>query len=157
MKPDESKVASEIRHIGIVVKDIDKAVEYYSKLGLEPFNIRVREPGPGTLGKDYQKLRFAFVSMIGSIKLELIQVVEGQGAFDKTLDAQGESLHHIALVVDGDLNHFDAEILRWTSQGFKIGDHGSGWAYIDFGYNVIIEFISSSLIEVRTRAEKTSK
>ena len=147
MKPDESKVASEIRHIGIVVKDIDKAVEYYSKLGLEPFKIRVREPGPGTLGKDYQKLRFAFVSMIKSIKLELIQVVE----------AQGESLHHIALVVDGDLNHFDAEILRWTSQGFKIGDHGSGWAYIDFGYNVIIEFISSSLIEARTRAEKTSK
>jgi hypothetical protein len=80
--------------------------------------------------------------MIGSMGLELIQVVGGNPFYVPYLKRRGEGIHHVAFIVD-DVN---VEVKKWVPQGISIASRGTGWAYLDFGYDIFIEFISRSRI-----------
>ncbi len=91
-----------IGQVGIVVKDIKKATEYYSNVfGIGPFTIFEFSPEKHWLkGKPMPiKLNIAIAQM-GPVMLELIQPVEGDAPHKWFLEEKGEGLQHLGFIVD---------------------------------------------------------
>ena len=133
-KKDVEKISlSKIVQIGIVVKDVDKAVEYYSKkFNMGPFRVVIaKRSGALVHGKpmDYaQKIAF---TQLGDIQIELMQVIEGRPIQKEFLEEKGEGLHHLCFRVED----LDAEIAKWEKQGIKCIQRskppGPGFAMMD--------------------------
>lgn len=133
-------------HVGAVVKDLDKAIEYFQSLGIGPF---IANPSKvATDRKVYGKpanikLKGA-EAHLGPIKFELIQPVEGESVQKEFLMNKGEGVNHIGFIVDD----LDKEVTKLEEKGFKVISSGKippsgGFAYV--GTNkvggVVIELI----------------
>lgn len=106
-------------HIAIVVKDIQKAVDFYSKaFGLEFEEIAEHALPPDviTRGKPTPyTMRVSFAQM-GPIRLEVVQVVEGECIYTEFLKEYGEGIHHLGFEV-ADL---EKEVANAESQGLEL-------------------------------------
>lgn len=82
---------SHIEHIGIAVKNLETAIDFYEKvLGLTCYNIEeVAE----------QKVRIAFF-LVGDTKIELLESTDPEGPIGKFIEKRGEGIHHLAFSVD---------------------------------------------------------
>ncbi len=81
-----------ISQIGVVVRNMQKAVGYYSeRFGIGPFTVYDSVPDKYWFrGKpSYMKLRQG-KAILGGIELELIQPLEGESPFHEVLETQGE-------------------------------------------------------------------
>lgn len=92
-----------ISQIAIVVRDIDAALETYTRvLGWGPWN--VYEHRPPSLHDTYLHGEATEYTMIGAethvgpIVVELLQPAEGPSIYKEWLDEHGEGLHHIAVM-----------------------------------------------------------
>ncbi len=106
-----------ISQIGIVVRDMGKAVEYYEGFfGLGPWTVYDSTPDRYWYrGKpSHMKLRQG-KAMLGGIELELVQPLEGESTFHEFLEAQGEGLHHLAFYTDD----YDGMVGKFEAAGFK--------------------------------------
>jgi methylmalonyl-CoA/ethylmalonyl-CoA epimerase len=82
---------SHIEHIGIAVKNLETAIEFYEKvLGLTCYSIEEVAD---------QKVRTAFF-MVGQTKIELLESTEPDGPLGKFIEKRGEGIHHIAFSVE---------------------------------------------------------
>ena len=82
---------SHIEHIGIAVKSLDDAINFYEKiLGLKCYNIEVVAE---------QKVRTAFFQ-VGQTKIELLESTDPEGPVGKFIEKRGEGVHHLAFAVD---------------------------------------------------------
>lgn len=127
MKGNEEKKSSfsEIKQVGVVVKDISKAIDYYSSLGIGPFRTLPSGGVPHYLGKkirgkpaDYtMEIR---VAQVGLVELELIQPLEGDSIQKEFLEKKGEGINHLGFFVDD----IDEEEARLTKQGFRVLANG---------------------------------
>jgi methylmalonyl-CoA/ethylmalonyl-CoA epimerase len=80
-----------VHHIGIAVKDIDKAAKFYvDNLGLRR--------GKTLELKEFQ-VKIAFIP-IGETTIELLEATDPTGTIAKHISEKGEGLHHICLEVD---------------------------------------------------------
>ena len=80
-----------IDHIGIAVRDIDKALNIYKGIfGLELEKIELVED---------QKVKIAFLP-IGSSKLELLEPVDPESPVFNYIEKNGEGIQHIAFTVN---------------------------------------------------------
>ena len=115
------KLFSKVDQIGVVVRDMDKAVEYYQSLGIGPF-----EPLPKSdaverkyFGKPIDptsvKLKIQ-VAQMGPVQLELIQPIEGDSVFMDFLKTKGEGINHLAFWVDD----IDKEEARLVEKGLPL-------------------------------------
>jgi len=117
-----------IDQLGIVVRDVDKVTESWSKLlGIGPWNYTEMETTDKAGRK--AKTRIAFAN-IGSLQIELIQSVEGRTFYADFLEKHGEGIHHLGVRVDD----VDTEAMNLIKQGVKIlfGRRGR-FAYMDTG------------------------
>jgi methylmalonyl-CoA/ethylmalonyl-CoA epimerase len=94
----------EICQIGIVVRDLQKAVDnYWATLGIGPWQIVRMEPPilrEVTLrGKPIEASMLAAIAQSGSIQLELIQPLEGPSIWKEFLETKGVGLHHVQSLV----------------------------------------------------------
>ena len=130
-------------HIGVVVKDLYKTIEFLSSTcGLGPWKTLDFSQGKDDLlvGEPYrQKVAFA---KLGSITLELIQHLEGPGIFTQFLENQGEGLEHIAFSV----SNWGERVSKLKEQGCKMvlgGTYeGKHWCYFDTKPGgIMIEFM----------------
>ena len=139
-------------HMAVVVRDMDKAVEYYQSLGIATFqpefmldsstysDYKVFGKTPDTIDKT--RMRFVQIS---SFQLELVQPVEGETIYKEFLKSKGEGVHHIAYIVDD----LEGETAKLAKKGIPVitrvyrGSTGAGFAYFDIRKvgNVIIELI----------------
>lgn len=106
-----------VSHIGVVVRDMDKAVDYYSSVfGIEPFTVYEFVPDKHWFmeGLSYLKLLLG-KAMWGDIELELIQPREGKSLHKDFLETQGEGLQHLGFFVADYDEMFD----RFVKAGFK--------------------------------------
>jgi catechol 2,3-dioxygenase-like lactoylglutathione lyase family enzyme len=90
-----------VGQIGIVVKDVDKAVNYYSKVfGVGPFTIMNAVPKKHWVkGAPFPiKLKIA-LAKLGSIQIELIEPLS-DGPHKWFLDSNGEGLQHLGFYID---------------------------------------------------------
>ena len=98
-----------LHHIAVVVKDIDKAVEYYQSLG-------IATPGREVIFPEAKpKIRAKFAQM-GSIPIEFIQPLEGESGYKEFLDSKGEGVQHIAFAVD----NLDEETDKLVDKGVSV-------------------------------------
>ena len=129
-----------INHIGIVVRDIEGALEVYrDALGLELTRIEER-PNRG--------VKIAFLPA-GDSDIELVQPTTEEGGVAAFLEKRGEGLHHICLEVD-DIEKALAEL---REKGFGLideqprqGPHGEWVAFIHpkSAHGVLIELYELS-------------
>lgn len=109
-------------HVGLVVKDIEKAIAHLEALGFGPFKFddehRVFElPFVGELhGKPAEWKTKISNGKMGPVELELLEPSSGDQALRETLDAQGEGLHHIGWLT----SDLKGEIARATARGAKV-------------------------------------
>ena len=143
-------------HIAVVVRDMDKAVEYYQSLGIATFKpefmldsstytyyeVYGKTPAPDTIDKTRMRL-----VQIGPLLLELIQPVEGEPIYKEFLESNGEGTHHIAFSVDD----LDEETAKLAKKGIPVITRiklqtGISLAYVDIRKvgNVIIELIQQA-------------
>ncbi len=105
-----------LHHIAIVVRDVDKAVEFYQSSGIGTVGHQVKTEDAGIkVEPGYVKPTRTFFVHIGPAPLELIQPVK-EGPFKEFLDSNGEGLHHIAFTVDD----LDKEIAKLAERGMPI-------------------------------------
>jgi methylmalonyl-CoA/ethylmalonyl-CoA epimerase len=89
-----------ICQIGIVVRDLQKAVDnYWEKLGIGPWmTVRIEPPLLRDLtlrGKPVESSMIAAIAQSGSIQLELIQPLEGPSIWKEFLEERGGGVHHV--------------------------------------------------------------
>jgi methylmalonyl-CoA/ethylmalonyl-CoA epimerase len=132
------KSFGKLHHVGVVVKDINKAIAYFESLGIGPFG----EPGrPPTFtvpfrgelhGKPAEWKTTISNAQMGDVQLELLEPTDGAQALKESLDGTGEGLHHIGFITDD----LDGEIANFKSQGIGIWtmareEGGGGFLYAD--------------------------
>ncbi len=136
-----------VDQVGIVVEDMERAVQYYQSMGIGPF-----QPIKGVVHAErkvrgkivYDIKNEARVAQIGSLQLELICPVEGNSLQKEFLVTKGEGINHIGCSVDD----LDKEVAEMEKKGFKILSRskfkgGGGAVYFDTTKigGVIIEFV----------------
>ena len=133
---------TKLQHVGVVVKDIKKAITYLESLGIGPFTAPGTKPGSlpvftipfkGELhGKPAAwKTTITFARM-GDVELEILEPTEGPQALKESLDKTGEGLHHLGFLTDD----LDAEIANFKKAGIGIWtiarqQDGGGFIYSD--------------------------
>jgi methylmalonyl-CoA/ethylmalonyl-CoA epimerase len=120
-------------HVGIVVRDMDKAVKRLSSLGMGPFEAISVPPFTETplfRGKALNARVKGLVFKTGGVAIELIQPLEGDSPWKEFLDSKGEGIHHIGFGVDD----MDKEVDNLTRQGCSVlklsRRHNGGSAYL---------------------------
>lgn len=99
-----------IEHIGIAVKDLTEAIQFYENvLGLTCYAIEEV--------KD-QKVKTAFFK-VGQTKIELLQSTAEDGPVAKFIDKKGEGIHHIAFAV----NNIEEQLNDASEKGIQLIDH----------------------------------
>jgi len=98
---------NKIEHIGIAVKDLDKAIQVYTQL--------LNTPCYKTEYVESENVHTAFFQN-GPNKIELLATTEGDSAITKYIDKKGEGIHHIAFHV----TDIYAEMERLKQAGFTI-------------------------------------
>lgn len=98
---------SSIDHLGIAVRSIDRALDFYERqLGLEA---GARET------VTLEKVRIAMLPLEGS-RIELLEPTEADSPVGKFLDKRGEGLHHVALKVPD----LAASVRRLSAAGARL-------------------------------------
>lgn len=130
---------SKVSQIGVIVKDMERAVKHYESLGIGPFrplkNIATKERK--ILGKKIDPNAFklqVLVARLGSVDLELIQPVEGDSLWKEFLDKKGEGINHLGFFVDD----IEKEEAKLADKGLPVlystrFQGGGGAAYFDSG------------------------
>jgi methylmalonyl-CoA/ethylmalonyl-CoA epimerase len=128
-------------HIGVIVKNIEKTIEYLSSIGIGPFGMPggqkwVEVPFKGELHSKPAAWKVKISNaVLGNGELELLQPSGGPSLLQEFLDDHGEGLHHIGYITDD----LDKDIKTLAKQGIKVltsanADKG-GFAYFDTGIN----------------------
>lgn len=98
-----------LHHVGFIVKDLDKTIEYFKKVyGLEAGVPYVFEPNHvWSYGQEVDKyaLKISMITMDNGSIIELIQPMEGKGVHKDFVDAGNNGMHHICFSVD-DYDHW---------------------------------------------------
>lgn len=112
-----------IEHIGIAVKDLRKAIDYYEKiLGVHCYAIEEVEN---------QKVKTAFFK-VGQTKIELLESTDPEGPVGKFIEKKGEGIHHLAFAVK-DIEQALEEV---ENKGVRLIDHKprKGAEGLDIGF-----------------------
>jgi methylmalonyl-CoA/ethylmalonyl-CoA epimerase len=142
----ESSPFAKLIQVGIVVKDLDQAVEHFSSLGFGPFQPLHKPENAEEYfrGKPMKAEMKICAAKMGPVDLELIQPVSGKSPHQEFLDRNGEGIQHIAFAVD-DLKK---EVARLTEKGAtvlldaKLTDVNV--AYLDLGCGLVVELIQKN-------------
>lgn len=100
---------SYIEHIGIAVKDLRSAIEFYEKM-LGQTCYKIEEIAD-------QKVRTAFFK-VGQTKIELLQSTDPEGPIGKFIEKKGEGIHHIAFSVE----KIEEKLEHASAMGVKLID-----------------------------------
>jgi catechol 2,3-dioxygenase-like lactoylglutathione lyase family enzyme len=141
-----------IAQIAIIVKDLDQTVEnYWRVFGIGPWHFYtyakplVRRMTYRGQPADY-KMRIA-LSYIGPLRIELIEVKEGDSVYADFIKEHGYGVHHFGLLVEDmqtALEQAHSAGFEMTMDGSGFGADGDGhYAYLDSEdkFGVTLEFI----------------
>ncbi len=96
-----------IEHIGIAVKDAQKAEELFNALlNQKPYKKEIVES---------EMVQTIFYQN-GPNKIELLEALSPESAIAKFIEKKGEGIHHIAFAVD----NIEEEIARLKREGFQL-------------------------------------
>ena len=135
-----SRFLGEIRQLGYVVRDIEAAMDYWSRvLGVGPwfYNPRVPIVNYRYRGEAYEPHNSVALANSGFVQVELIQTRNDVPSMYRDFLAAGNTgLQHVAYWTE----QYDADLARLTAQGFKpvmsgeVGERGR-FIYFDTEYH----------------------
>lgn len=112
-----------IDHLGIAVKSLKQARQFYEQLGLQVAEEETVE---------HEKVKVAMIP-VGESRIELLEPTSSDSVIAKFLEKRGEGLHHVALHVP-DLSHavetLKASGTRFISDEIKIGVGGHLYVFV---------------------------
>ena len=115
-------MVEKIDHIGIAVKDLEKACEAFRQL-----NIKVE----GKEIVEEQKVKVAFLP-IGDSEIELLESTSPDGPIARFIEKKGEGIQHVAFKVDNLIDMLE----KLKREGVRLIDekprYGAGGAKIAF-------------------------
>ena len=155
-KMSEKSPFSKLRHIAIVVKDIERAVKFYSSLGIGAFVTPPKHVHGSdayvtrTLrGKPLNSINLIVrEARIGPVILQLVQHLEGECVEKEFIDKREEGVQHLGFVVD-DIDKAEAKAvelgLKVTQRGRRAD--GTGNTFFD------TEALGGVVLEIRDGTE----
>ena len=114
---------SYIDHLGIAVKSLAQAKEFYQKLGLDVMPEETVEA---------EKVRLAMVP-VGESRIELLEPTAPDSTIAKFLEKHGPGLHHVALQVNdlsGTVERLKVSGTRLISDDIGIGAGGHLYVFV---------------------------
>lgn len=126
--------------VGFVVRDLDRAVDYWEKLGLKKiYRTGVREfPDITYRGKKTPLSMKTAFGNIGGVQIEWIQPVRGKSDYDRFMRKRGDGVHHLAYAVSSpgqleeQMKYFKSKGVETVQFGSWEGTKGQGrFAYLD--------------------------
>lgn len=124
-------------HIGIVVRDIEKARDHWMKfLGLEKAPAITIAAGDQKNPTEYRgqpstaQAKLVFITL-DNLQVELIEPMgDAPSHWREFLERKGEGVHHIGFAVKG---MGEAYLENYAKAGYSTAQHG-GWATGEYGY-----------------------
>jgi hypothetical protein len=161
----EKSPFSNLEHVAVVVRDVDKAIKRLRLLGIGPF--KVPPPIPGDEGMffrgkplaEFPKVRFALVEDTG---FELEQPGKGESPWQEFLESKNEGIHHLGFRFNLD-DDIEGVVSNLTAKGAKVIFNCKmqgrlGAAYIDLGVGgIIVELFKSKNIHLINGGGDTKK
>lgn len=114
---------SQIDHLGIAVKSLAQAKQFYEKLGLQVMPEEVVES---------EKVRLAMIP-VGESRIELLEPTSPDSTIAKFLEKRGEGLHHVAIYVTNlveTVERLKTDGVRLISDEIKIGAGGHMYVFV---------------------------
>jgi 4-hydroxyphenylpyruvate dioxygenase-like putative hemolysin len=124
-----------IAQVALVVKDLDQAVKnWFHVLGVGPWHFY-------TYGKPLVKrmtrhgkpaeyrMRVALAN-VGPLRIELIEILEGDTVYQEFVDQHGYGVHHLGILVDD----MAAALAQAQAAGFEMTQDGAGFGPDDDGH-----------------------
>jgi methylmalonyl-CoA/ethylmalonyl-CoA epimerase len=142
--------SEDFHHVGVIVRDMDKTIEYLESIGIGPFGMMdgnkwVDIPFKGELhGKPAEWKVKISTAKVGPTEIELLQPSGGQSALQEFLDDVGEGVHHIAYLVDDVRGEMDKMVKKGMEILTSANLDARGFAYARTGAGGIV-------IEIRKR------
>ena len=136
--------------VGLIVRDIERSIETYSRVfGIPEPGIVVTD-GPEIAHTRFRgeptdaRAKLAFFEM-GQVSLELIEPIGGPSTWREFLDEKGEGVHHIAFVVkdtDEAVKFLEGEGVGVMQQGDYTGGR---YTYLDSAstLGVVLELLEN--------------
>ena len=112
--------------VGWVVKDLDRVVNYWEKLGLKNIHRESVQEFPDVTYRGKKtplSMKMAFAN-VGGVQIEWIQPVKGKSAYDEFLSKHGDGVHHLAYATAGP-EQWEAQLKYFRDKGVDIVQHGS--------------------------------
>ena len=113
----------QIDHLGIAVKSLAKARQFYETLGMQ---VMPEETVAA------EKVRLAMVPVDGS-RIELLEPTDADSPIARFLEKRGEGLHHVALHVNdiaATVERLKAAGTRFVSDEIKVGAGGHLYVFV---------------------------
>ena len=127
--------------IGIVVRDMDKAIEHYESLGMGPFKslpglvYKSRTINGQPMGPEDLKMKIR-VANLGAIQIELMEPPSGEHGYlwREFLETRGEGINHLGFFV----YDIDKETAKLEEKGLEViastrYQDAGGVSYFDTG------------------------
>ncbi|MFB3812772.1 MAG: methylmalonyl-CoA epimerase [Terriglobales bacterium] len=129
-----------IDHLGIAVKSLEQAKQFYRNLGLEIY-------GEETVAAE--KVKLAMVP-VGESRIELLEPTSEESPIAKFLAKRGEGLHHVALHVDNlveTVEKMKQSGTRFVSEEIKTGAGGHAYIFVHpaSAGGVLLELVQDEL------------
>lgn len=136
-----------VNQIGFVVKDLDKAMEFYKPLFGEFAVMDANDMEWDYRGTpETSSLRIAFANS-GDVEIELIEWVSGETPHKEFLDAGREGMHHLRFVVDNvEEKVEEAKTHGYQEIWYKRFGEGLAASYLEReGDPLVLEFFENKL------------
>jgi len=129
-----------VAQLGFIVKDLDKAVvQWWKLLGVGPWHFYTYG-APLVKRMEYRgkpaqyRMRLA-LSNIGSLRIELIQPLEGDTVYSEFVKAHGYGIHHLGLLVP----NMQEALKKAADAGLEMTMDGSGFGLDGDGHYAYLE------------------
>ncbi len=112
-----------VSHIGVAVKDLEKAKGIFKALGLKVEGEELVEE---------QGVRVAFIP-VGETRIELLEAISADSPVARFIEKRGEGVHHLALGVDNVeamLEELKAKGVRLVDEKPRRGAHNTLIAFL---------------------------
>jgi methylmalonyl-CoA/ethylmalonyl-CoA epimerase len=151
---DKGMGTNVICQVGLIVRDIERSIEAYSRVFGVPKPKFIVTDGPEIAHTRFRgeptaaRARLAFFDM-GQVSLELIEPIGGPSTWQEFLDERGEGVHHLAFLV----KDTDQVVAFLEGNGIGViqqGDYTGGrYTYVDSesALGVVLELLEDLAAE----------
>jgi methylmalonyl-CoA epimerase len=127
-----------IDHLGIAVKSLAQARQFYEKLGVQVAKEEIVA---------HEKVKVAMIPM-GESRIELLEALSADSVIAKFIEKRGEGLHHVALQVPdlaAAVKNLKESGAKLISEEIKVGAGGHRYVFVhpSSAGGVLVELVES--------------